>query len=442
MGKHVKASMSFRYPWLEWLIPLTMLLPVAQMGSYGLGYGDILLVVGGGLMLLQTGVPLPRSPITIYLVLFFLGWFFSALDGLCLGIRFEFRDMIIFYRLFFCWIAWTLGYKFTIQVERMAVNRITVLCIAAVAGIAIAYTFLPHGQRVALLSHFRPIDDRFVLMCYQNRFPGVNAEVNIYSFLPLIFFLFSLSRLVDTGQGLLTISLSSIIIVALGSRTTALSALICVAVLLCTKNINRMSFAREASQNKRILYRFFSVLAIILMLVGVAIITSGGYVDNRLTEKTAEGGNVEDADYRFRKWSGGMRRIALSPFLGFPDPTGDELAEYSYYYRFKRPHNEFLQIWMWYGVLGLFAHIYLLYVLISRNISCRSGAVWWLFYIFVIIRMMTDTAFKNYQFSMAFFLIAGSNWSILQTYYLGQAKPSTSLTDPAAIHDGTGNLAR
>jgi O-antigen ligase len=154
---------------------------------------------------------------------------------------------------------------------------------------------------------------------------------------------------------------------------------------------------------------------IIVALSGVVVaLVSQGLVTERGVEKLERPVFEEDTQSRIRKWRHGMERVLMSPLLGIPEPRAGERGYLGYYLAMRSPHNEFIQIWMWYGFLGLLAHVFILVFLLWRNIQYRMGVAWYLFYLAVIGQMIVDTAFKSYQFSAVFFVIAGYNWRVLQ----------------------------
>ena len=109
---------------------------------------------------------------------------------------------------------------------------------------------------------------------------------------------------------------------------------------------------------------------------------------------------------RYMAWSDGIKRIKLAPILGIPTVRTNESSEVL---SFSHPHNEFLQIWMFYGLLGLISFLGLLVYAFSLNIRRKSELSWIIFYSSVVIQMMVDTAFFGYQFVIVFFILFGIN---------------------------------
>lgn len=405
-----------RSDWMKWLIPLALIGPAFKIGQYAVGTTDLSIIVLGivgivsGRKISTTG-----SPIVPYFALFLVGWFVATANGPAFGVNFQTGDLVILYRLLFCFLAWQIGYWSKASLERVSTSRFAILMILAAVAIAILFAFLSFDQRVKLISYFQPIRDSTVRGCANGRFPGVNEQVNIYSFLPLCLLVFSFRAYMTRQASFFVPMLAVILIVALGSRTTMVSAVFAIAVIYF--------YPMASSLDSKGMMRWTGVrlrnrLLIAIMMMAAGLVVSGlltqGAISSRGMDKMTAEDSEADIIHRFVKWEQGMKRVAMSPLLGIPEPKGDEREELSYYLRMTRPHNEFVQIWMWYGLLGLIAHVYLLYVLLQSNVRMKTGVVWYLFYFAVIVRMCMVTNFKSYHFSAIFFMVAGYNWQLIE----------------------------
>jgi len=400
---------------MGWLIPFALVAPAIRIGGYDMGAMDALVLILGAVSVLRGRKLSSRgSPIVPYVSLFFLGWLLATTNGLRFGVGFSVPDFIILYRLAFCFLAWRIGYRSLESMDRVATSRVAIMTIAAVVGIAILYSVLPHGERLRLISFFQPVDSNLERLCQQGRFPGIIENSNIYSFLPFCLLVFSFRSFMRRRASLLVPALSVVLIVALGSRITLLCAMIAVPVIFVFPSTNSLvpiGLIRAPGMTAR--NRALAGLAIFAVSLAVTELVSRGLIGERVMQKVEVGQSVDDVLYRHHKWAVGLHRVSLAPLLGIPKPRGPERGNLGYYFAMIHPHNELIQIWMWYGALGLLAHIYLLLSLLRGNLQYRMGATWYLFYAAVIFRMFFDTAFKSYHFSAVFFMVAGHNWRLL-----------------------------
>jgi hypothetical protein len=396
-------------------MPLAFIGPCFALGGYAVGSLDAL-IWASAVVAASRAVPLPssRSPISAYILLFFLGWLFATVNGYQYGVRLQTGDLVILYRLAFCFAAWWLGYRAVTSVDRVFISRVTQAAAFAVIGIAVYFAFSSYGSRVALISLFQPMTPNVNLACLVGRLPGINEAVNIYSFVPLCALIFSFDSFMRRSGGILVATLSLLLIIALGSRLTVATAAFVLAAIFLFPGIGKGVWPTQAwgsrmKPRNRLLVAIVLVFAVLLS----AWLWSLGVVGIRLDTKLSRTEAVEDTHYRQHKWHLGMRRVGMAPILGIPMPRGEEREHGGYFLKMIAPHNEFIQIWMWYGFLGMAAHAYLLLRLVWRNIQYRTGTAWLLFYLAVVLRMLFDAAFKSYLFSGLFFALAGLNWQLM-----------------------------
>ena len=135
-------------------------------------------------------------------------------------------------------------------------------------------------------------------------------------------------------------------------------------------------------------------------------------------QKAIEGREEESSfKVRFSAWNLGLERVALSPVFGivrhrYMSSDTDALF-------FTTPHNEFIELWMFFGVAGVFAHIFLLGTLLKRNLCLKAELPWALLYLALVVQMLFDAAFSGVRFHALFFMIVGIN-----TQYLNQRRTS------------------
>jgi hypothetical protein len=117
-------------------------------------------------------------------------------------------------------------------------------------------------------------------------------------------------------------------------------------------------------------------------------------------------------DTRYELWNLGLERVELAPVLGivrhrFLDDDSVPLL-------FGYPHNEFIAQWMFYGVTGMLAHVFLLCGLIITNLRSKAALVWPLLYVALMVQMFFDGAFEYVRFYAMFFLLVGLNMQYLK----------------------------
>jgi hypothetical protein len=357
-------------------------------------------------------------PMSYFLISFMIAWCLSALNGLNFNVMFEYSDIAFFYRLFFYFSAWWIGYQSRDSIYRIVSSKFALGIIACVTALAIIYPFLSHDTRLELLSRFGTSGETLVEAALRDRFTGIGQNINIYSFVPVFFLIFSFHAFLSRRGGIFTPLCCMIIILAGSSRKTFLLALICIVILYTWAKPLMPSMGRSATKDRQALHRRrtsglrnrFAVGFIILLVgIGLSRLVESGVIGQKLVTKLTPDKAISDTIYRSHKMKTGMQRIALAPVLGIPDPAGRDWSGHSFLVEYRSPHNEFIQIWMWYGVLGLIAHVYLIGWFLIKNVKLRSGLPWVLFYLVVIAQLSVDTAFKSYQFSAVFFMVAGMN---------------------------------
>lgn len=402
-----------RLDWMGWLIPLALCAPYRKVGPFAVSLVEVGVIIAG-LLALRHGVrrSVRGAPIGPYLIMFLTGWALATLNGLRFEIEFQLRDLVIFYPVAVAFLGWQVGYQARGSMERYSTSRVAMAAVGTALGIVVVYTVSSYSDRLALISRFAPMTPKLETACLMDRFPGLGQNPNIYGFFPVLILVFSFDSFLKKRSSILIPAMAILVVLATGSRKSFIFALVAVLVLLV---FSRRELGMDEG-GKRIRRRNRVMAALVLLGVGLGIsrLVSHRIVSNRAIESLQNNERVAlDANYRLRKWSLGFRRVAMAPILGIPRPR-EEVDRMNYFLAMAHPHNEFIQIWMWYGLLGLLAHVYLLSKLVSRNLRYRSGPVWYLFYGAVILQMMVDTAFKSHAWAAVFFMIAGYNWAMLK----------------------------
>ena len=82
---------------------------------------------------------------------------------------------------------------------------------------------------------------------------------------------------------------------------------------------------------------------------------------------------------------------------------------------------------MFYGVAGMFAHIFLIGFLIRTNLRRKAELVWPLFYVALIFQMLFDAAFSGVRFYGLFFMLVGVNLQYLRQRRTTHVSPHVHL---------------
>jgi hypothetical protein len=403
--------------WMGWLIPFAMLSPVVPVGPYAIGIIELLVWAWGALAVLgRVRLPVRGSPMVPYLWLFNLGFWLASLNGMRFGINPQVADFTIFYRLGFYLVAWWLGSRTVGSMDRVAASWVTLILTVAIVAIVVLYGLLSYENRMTLLSPFWPDRSDLPTRALMDRFPGMGQNANIFAFFPLCLFLFSFSSFLRRRSGVLVPLLCTVPILATGSRRGLLQLGAIAAALYLFPGMRPVEAEGDmGGRRRRFRNRILVALVIAAAVFVLVTLVSRGIVSSRAIDTLWGSPDFEeDTQRRFRKMAFGMRRVSMAPLLGIPKPRSEDWSTLGYYLTMTRPHNEFIQIWMWHGLLGLLAHVYLLLSMVWRNIRHRMGMAWYLFYLVVIGQMFVDTAFKSYQFATLFFVIAGHNWRLLE----------------------------
>lgn len=169
------------------------------------------------------------------------------------------------------------------------------------------------------------------------------------------------------------------------------------------------------------------ILAVALLLIlsstGLYWASSQPAVQARYQATVLEVERIQQGDYvksrsiwaRFNAWQVAFAMIQERPLLGYGE-TRSALLEhservveerqitYNYFKRLPHAHNEFLQVWLEYGVFALLGLILMFFALVYRP---PIGSEWLLysFLIVFILLSMTDSTFKNNILVTAFFVV-------------------------------------
>lgn len=399
------------------ILPFALIAPVVSVAGYGLRLSDIVIILLGGYFAVTVakGVRLPKF-VVVFFIMWTAAWALANINGLQYGVNFDLSDFNFFYRLLFLTAALLIGLLSTESIDRVFNGPFAVTCYFAILGICVFYYFAGEYDRVQLLKPFVVNYQRLGQHVQSWQFPGLGNGRNSYTASILMVFIFTFYRAFRYRRGyIVPLALAAVIMFSGGRR--AIAQLVFDAFVI-------IFYVSVLAQETRALYfhgdglavrreRIPQLLALFLFVVGGGVALSqvkiGEQVGMRFVilvsdTRTGESGIVR----RLINMQGGLDRIAVAPVLGVPRVRGADKA-FPHILEFSYPHNEFLVIWMFFGLLGLSAFLYLLSALFYLNYKYHLDIRWPLAYFGIIVQMLVDIAFFDYQIATILFLIIGLN---------------------------------
>jgi O-antigen ligase len=142
---------------------------------------------------------------------------------------------------------------------------------------------------------------------------------------------------------------------------------------------------------------------------------------DRISTLAESGDDASTFETRFKYWERGFERVLLSPLLGIKKTSSGQFP-----INFTNPHNEFIFLWTYTGLLGLLAFLFLFLYLILINFR-SSGLlnIWILIYLSFIIIMFFDSSFSLVKIYPFFFILVGINIYELKKPYLPSYEKSS-----------------
>ncbi len=405
---------------LPLFIPLALVTPYVFWGLVGITLFELLIIaIFSGVLIFSEQKKIYLPPLLkAYLLLFFLGWLGAVTNAsLNWEIGVGLSNLKIFYFFLLAVAAYNVGYKYYIPLEDIFSSRIFKGLLIALIALILVYPYLSYAQRFGFLHFFYPPgtpESKFIRFHYA-RFPGLGVNANVYAFMMYTVFLFCFQAYLRTKK--LRIILVGIFFAILitGSKSIFLITVISMVFLL----LGSSSLLR-VRQAKRIFISALGLICLTLLFVSffkyseigqdvferISVFQriSSGFDGNNLGGKSMEG--------RFTLWGMGMKRVELAPVLGIVPDRYVQSEEEALF--FTTPHNEFIAFWMFYGILGLLAHIILLVWLFIMNLGQRTTLVWSIYYGALIIFISCDAAFSSVRFQPMFFMLVGMNIRFLQ----------------------------
>jgi hypothetical protein len=401
-------------------LPLMLAPPILMFGPYGITLPEVIAAIAGFILVLtvrpRAGVPLG---LLVYLGCYTVGWLGSLFNAYEWKVPIGPWNVTFVYTLGLALLAYIAGRYSTRRAEEIFTSRFATVMVFGVAAFAAAWPLLPVPVRQLVLTPF--VESTDIPRIGSPRFPGIGINANQYAFMVYILFLFAFDAyLRRRANGILPLAAFTIILAA-ASRTVVVLA-VGTALVLLVRSMRRderrrlLSTLWPAASRRRIAL----VIVIIAGMIGAGLVYSAQVRQAfALYERFEEmlGASVSarnDAgltglNTRLPMWEIGMRRVELAPVLGIPRDPGrpDDDTNPLYYYT---PHNEFIFVWTTYGVIGLFAHVFLLGYLVVMNLRRGADGRWLLLYGAIAAQMLFDAVFQGPRVIVFAFLVIGLNF--------------------------------
>jgi hypothetical protein len=326
-----------------------------------------------------------------------------------------------------------LGYQFYQSADAIVKHNVFQVVIIGLAVLAALYPFLSYERRFALLRFFYAGGAEEISRLHSPRFPGLGVNANVYSFMVFTLLLFAFDAYIRRVVSGLIPLLAFIVILMASSKLVISLAVVCCLLILARRLVSIRILKTGVSAillSQRALSVAFGLL---LLLFGAFVYLTQTSAGNQIMQTVATVDRFSKAfgdaqsessfDTRYELWNMGLERVRLAPVLGI---VRHRFLEDDYVpLLFGFPHNEFIAEWMFYGVTGMFAHIFLLCGLIITNLRRRSALVWPLLYAALITQMFFDGALEYVRFYAMFFVLVGLN-----VRYLRLERPFGSIREP------------
>ncbi len=415
------------------ILPFNLVTPYIFVLGVGLSFFEILIFISVFSLVINRRIKTLEAPrfLLFFLLLFILGNMGGGLNGLQWGIPFGAYELLLLgYKVTLVWCAFQVGYNYRQSIYKIISSKYFSILVIVLSTFAVIYPFLNPDQRYAMLKIFYlPGSEKVMSRALSPRFPGLGINGNIYSFIVYFFFLFSLNSFIKNKTSWLVSFLLFLIILAAGSKTVITMCAFSFLVILFVHGVKIHSKNSSLIFYKRIVKISFLVGTILILFFTFLLSTEGGnliYQSIVTFERfedvlfNADSGEIGSFSKRFILWEMGLERVKLAPFFG--------IALHRFIIKDTEPlymatsHNEFINLWMDIGLIGMLAHCFIIFYAIGINIKNRTDIVWILFYFSLIIQMFFDAAFEYIRFLPMWFMIFALN---LSEVYIGYSKRRT-----------------
>lgn len=420
-------------------VPLLLAPPLFQLGPYGITLPEVIVTVAGFGLLLAFSGPVPRFPrvVIVYLILLVIGWLGSMYNAYDWSVPVGPSNVAFLYSPVLALLAYVAGRYSSRHLEEIVAHPFTKVVLVSVAVFAITYPFLSISTRQLAFALF--VDNTEMRRLASPRFPGIGINANMYAFMAYPIFLFGFNAYLAKRVSAVVPVAAGIIIVAAASRTVigimVLGALVLLASSLRQVRARRRAPGRLFRQHRspKSRRRIMLVTASFVALLSVGVVYGAQVrtiftIYDRIEELFGLGEHIGGGGLEGRRemWAMGMKRVGLAPVLGIPKDTEVGEIETNPLY-FYTPHNEFIYFWSTFGIVGLFAHLYLIARCVLMNARARAELTWMLFYAGMAVQMAFDAVFQAPRTVVFVFLLVGLNFK-----YLASVRPARPTAEALA----------
>ena len=408
------------------LVPLTVLTPYVFLGHYGVSVLELVVWAYLIVILLPTMIE-KNFGLPVFLIVFFsiytLGYFGALINGMAWNVPIGIWNLNFFYKVIVGVAAFCIGLRYRGDIGEIFGSRIFLITIVAVGLIALIYPFLPFDSRVRYFGIFYNQSGDFEQYLTSRRLPGLGLNANVYAFVVFSYLIFSFRAFLERTVTFIVPLAAFLVILVLSSKLViSLSVASCVFIVLHSAIRLSMSADRTGLHVRFGKWGSAVGVALSIVLIGVVFFatqteTGKEVVDSYATVQRFEAAlsrqaadeNPQGFALRVKYWKKGIERAELAPVLGIAkDPYRRLSGTLAGFYN---PHNEFLRMWLLYGLLGLCAWVYLIWHMSYKNLEVHSDFEWKLYYGALALFMFFDGGLDDPRVTVYFFLMIGLNWA-------------------------------
>ena len=408
------------------LIPLTLLSPYVFILHYKISLLELVVWAFLFVVLLPTiarrEFRLPKF-LLVYLLLMTIGYVGALTNGLSWGVPIGVWNLNFFYKVIIGVAAFCVGLRYTGEMSELFRSRFLIVMMVLLGAIALIYPFLTFDMKVKYFSIFYGQGSDYERYLTDRRMPGLGLNANVYAFMVYSYLLFSFRAFLDGKISFVVPLIAFLVILVLSSKLViALAVATCAALIIYRSLRFRKSESGEGINvgiGKRGAAVGAALFLTLVAIVAAATQTAAGkrVIDSYATVKRfeailsqeAQGGPPQGFELRVHYWKKGLQRAELAPVLGIAKDPFVRMA--GSLVGFYQPHNEFLRMWLLYGLAGLIAWIYLLSYLTYKNARHKTQIEWLVLYGALFAFMMFDGGLDDPRVNVYLFMMLGLNWA-------------------------------
>lgn len=401
---------------LVYFFSLLFLTPYIGLGNYGITLLEIAAFLFLAISLLINNGKSIKIPniLSVFFILYILGFIGATINSaLNWGIPFSFSNLNFFYKIIIATSAYNLGVNFITYFQEKKIdifsNLVIKITISLILLMVVTWPFLNYDLRIKIYQFF--FTQGGLERLQSLRFPGPGINNNSYSFFINVLFVLSLNSWINKRCKFYTPLFLFIIILALASKLAIGSAIMALIFLLIVElKVNGFILKkRPVILLSSITFITTCLIFIILISEFKEKISESFLLLRRIDMLSTNDPNIDRSGFseRYYLWNLGVERVKLSPILGIvKNPSVADSS--SNIINFANPHNEWLRIWMFFGLLGLSSWIILIGYFILYNLKSKNFYFFmiWLNFLFF---MTYDGGIDNPRFIVFLFFLFGWN---------------------------------